>query len=151
MGATAQAADYTVDRLDDPGPASACLPAVPDDCSLRQAISNTQNSNRPVVDRVLFQAGLTGTINLAGIEGLRTTDPLDIVGPGARVLSVTGASLTQAILTADEAVGGDHVTVSGLTLTGGNAGNGNGGAALSTPGVRDREPPRLASARGVVP
>src|SRR3954449_5720992 len=125
MGATAQAADYTVDRLDDPGPASACLPAVPDDCSLRQAISNTQNSNRPVVDRVLFQSGLTGTITLSGTEGVRTTEPLNIVGPGADVLAVTGPSLTHAILTTEEGTAGDPVTVSGLTLTGGNAGGGN--------------------------
>jgi hypothetical protein len=131
MGATAQAADYVVDRLDDPGPASACLPAVPNDCSFRQAISNTQNSNRPTVDRVLFQAGLTGTVNLSGSEGLSTTDPLDIVGPGANVLSVTGASLTHAVLTTDEAFGGDPVTISGLTLTGGDASNGNGGGIYS--------------------
>jgi hypothetical protein len=132
MGATAQAADYTVDRLDDPAPAGACLPAVPNDCSFRQAVGNTQNTNRPTVDRILFQTGLSGTIHLNGTEGLRTTDPLDIVGPGADVLAVTGASLTQAILTTEEATGGDPVTVSGLTLTGGNAGNGNGGGIYST-------------------
>jgi hypothetical protein len=131
LTATAQAADYTVDRLDDPGPGSPCLVAVPNDCSLRQAISNTQNSNTPTVDRVLFQAGLTGTITLSGIEGLRTTDPLDIVGPGARMLSVTGGSLTSAILTTEQSVAGDPVNISGLTLTGGNAGNGNGGGIYS--------------------
>jgi hypothetical protein len=131
LTATAQAADYTVDRLDDPAPASACLVAVPNDCSLRQAISNTQNSNRPTVDRVLFQAGLSGTITLSGIEGLRTTEPLDIVGPGARTLSVTGPDLTSAILTTEQGAGGDPVNISGLTLTGGDAGNGNGGAIYS--------------------
>jgi hypothetical protein len=125
--ATAQAADFTVDRLDDPGPSSPCLLAVPDDCSLRQAIGDTQNSNGPIVDRVLFQAGLSGTITLSGIEGLRTTEPLDIVGPGARVLSVTGDSLTSAIVTTEQGTAGDPVNISGLTLTGGNAGNGNGG------------------------
>jgi hypothetical protein len=131
MTATAQAADFTVDRVDDPGPSSPCLLAVPDDCSLRQAIGNTQNSNRPAVDRVLFQSGLSGTISLSGIEGLRTTEPLDIVGPGARVLSVTGGALTSAILTSEQGAAGDPVNVSGLTLIGGNAGGGNGGGIYS--------------------
>ena len=53
--ATAQAMDYTVDRTDDPAGPGGCVLATPNDCSLRQALTNAQNANRPTVDRVLFQ------------------------------------------------------------------------------------------------
>jgi hypothetical protein len=130
LTATAQAADFTVDRTDDPAGAGGCVLATPNDCSLRQALANAQNANRPTVDRVLFQAGLSGTITLT-LAGLYVSDPVDIVGPGANVLSVSGGD-GQRVFDTEQATAGDPVTISGLTLTHGNgSGNVGGGAIYS--------------------
>ena len=127
--ATAQATDYTVDRTDDPGGAGGCLLATPNDCSLRQAINDAQSApNSPTVDRVLFQSGMSGTITLVS-AGLFVTDPLDIVGPGANVLAVSGGDI-QRVLDTEQATAGDPVTVSGLTLTHGYGSGVVGGGGI---------------------
>ena len=129
LTATAQATDYTVDRTDDPAGAGGCVLATPNDCSLRQAINDAQSApNTPTVDRVLFQSGLSGTITLVQ-GGLTVTDPLDIVGPGANVLAVSGGD-SQRVLETDQANPGDPVTISGLTLTHGNGSGVIGGGAI---------------------
>ena len=116
LTATAQAADYTVDRTDDPAGPGGCVLATPNDCSLRQAIDDAQSApNSPTVDRVLFQSSLSGTITLIP-GGLFVTDPLDIVGPGANVLAVSGGD-AQRVLDTEQATPGDPLTISGLTLT----------------------------------
>ena len=71
----AQAADFTVTNLNDtPGPGS-----------LRAAISSAEAA--PGADRVVFQAGLSGTITL-GSDLPTMTQPTEIVGPGAGQLTV---------------------------------------------------------------
>ena len=129
LTATAQATDYTVDRPDDPGGAGGCVLATPNDCSLRQAINDAQSApNSPTVDRVLFQSGMSGTITLVP-GGLFVTDPLDIVGPGANVLAVSGGDI-QRVLDTEQATPGDPVTVSGLTLTHGYGSGVVGGGGI---------------------
>ncbi len=129
LTAAAQAADYTVDRLDDPGGAGACVLSAPNDCSLRQAINDAQSApNSPTVDRVLFQSGMSGTITLVP-GGLTVTDPLDIVGPGANVLAVSGGDM-QRVLDTEQATPGDPLTISGLTLTHGYGSGSVGGGGI---------------------
>ena len=78
LGATAQAANFTVTNTSD---GFAPIPAG----SLRQALTDAENGNAPTVDHILFQSGLTGTIDLSGAAlGLGVTEPVEIDGPGAK-------------------------------------------------------------------
>jgi hypothetical protein len=129
LTATAQAADYTVDRTDDPAGPGGCVLATPNDCSLRQALNDAQSApNSPTVDRVLFQSGLSGTITLTS-AGLFVSDPVNIVGPGANVLAVSGGD-GQRVFDTEQATPGDPVTISGLTLTHGYGGGHVGGGGI---------------------
>ena len=104
MGATAQAADFVVTNTLDAG-----------DGSLRKAIADSQAAGGP--DRVLFQSGLTGTITLG--SQLDITQPLEILGPGAGSLTVSGND-ANIVINIDSAVG-DDVKVSGLNLIDGHS------------------------------
>ncbi len=132
MNTAAQAADFTVDRTGDPsvGGAGGCVLATPTDCSLRQALVDAENGNRPVVDHVLFAAGLSGTITLNSAE-LSVSEPVDIQGPGAKVLSVSGND-SQRILYTSQGNANDPVTISGLTLTAGYGSGVRGGGAIDS-------------------
>ena len=123
--ASAQAADFTVTNLADSGPGS-----------LRQAILDSNGA--PGADRVLFKSGLSGTVSLTGGE-LSIAGPLDVIGPGASAITVRGNG-TSRIFHAAPVPAGAPVTISGLTVAGGNAGTGstsdgggvkNSGAALT--------------------
>jgi hypothetical protein len=102
----AQAATFTVTNLDDSGPGS-----------LRQAILDANGAAG--ADVVQFQAGLTGAIVLSSGQIL-VTDSVDIQGPGAVNLAVTGIGDSRIFyLYSGQAL--IDVTISGLTLAGGNA------------------------------
>ena len=88
--------------------------------SLRDAI--TQANTHAGADTIDFQPGLTGTIALTGGE-LDITDDLTINGPGADKLTVSGSNISRVF----KVEAGETVTISGLTIAGGNAGTGNGG------------------------
>ena len=101
--------------------------------SLRAAI--TQANTHAGADVVDFQPGLTGTIALTGGE-LDVTDDLKINGPGADKLTVSGNHVSRVF----KVESGETVSISGLTIAGGNAGTGNGGGidnfgALTVSGV----------------
>ena len=76
-------ATLTVLNLDDAGPGS-----------LRQAVldANAAAGN----DTIVF-SGIAGTINLTGAE-LDVTDPVQIQGPGADVLTIDGADNSRICL-----------------------------------------------------
>ncbi len=118
MTSTAEAIDFPVDNTANAGGGS-----------LRAAISAAEaNANGPVVDRILFNSNVTGTITLTTGELPVITEPLEIVGPGANTLTVSGNDASRILdATAD-------LTVSGLTLSGGNSGANYGGAIRSTSG-----------------
>jgi len=101
-------ATFTVTNLDDAGAGS-----------LRQAVLDA-NATPAVADVITFQAGLSGTITLTSGE-LLITDILDIQGPGAATITVSGNNASQVF---EIQVGGAAVNISGLTLTGGSGGNG---------------------------
>ena len=88
--------------------------------SLRAAIA--QANAHAGADIIDFQPGLTGTIALTGGE-LDITDDLTINGPGADRLTVSGNNISRVF----KVESGETVTISGLTIAGGNAGSGNGG------------------------
>ncbi len=121
----AEAVDFTVNTTADPGDGTC-----DGTCALRDAILNSSaNNNSPVVDRVLFQSGLSGTVTLG--TALPTIDePLQVLGPGANVLTVSGGNARRSFAPVVPVVG-DDVLISGLTLTAGNSGASNGGAIVS--------------------
>jgi hypothetical protein len=114
IAGTAHATDFTVTNLNDSGAGS-----------LRQAVIDANNNAG--ADRVLFQSGLSGTIDLTSNQ-LSIDDPVDIQGPGAGTLTVrgTGTNRVAYVYPGD----GQSVTVSGLTLSG-NGNTTNGGVFWS--------------------
>lgn len=110
-GQPAQAAVFNVTNLNDNGAGS-----------LRQAIEDANGAAG--VDTITFQAGLLGTITLTTGQ-LAITDSVDIQGPGAAALTVSGNNASRVFyLYNGQAV--LDVTISGLTVTGGTAGVGGG-------------------------
>ena len=99
-GAPAEAATFTVTNLNDAGAGS-----------LRQAIIDANGAAG--ADVITFQAGLTGTITLA--TQLDVTGSVDIQGPGAAVLAVSGNQVTRVFYLYNDGPQFD-VTISGLTI-----------------------------------
>ncbi|HLJ96741.1 MAG TPA: hypothetical protein VKU02_26445 [Gemmataceae bacterium] len=99
-------------------------PADSGDGSLRAAIALAQSG-----DQIAFDTSLKGqTITLTSGQ-LAITQRLDIEGPGAGQLAVSGNHASQIFAVS----GGVTVTIPGLTLTDGMvAGNDGGGAVLNS-------------------
>jgi hypothetical protein len=125
VAGVAHAAPFTVDRNDDPDPttAKACTDA-PADCSLRGAIVAANAAAD--ADAITVPAG-TYTLTRASASGdastgdLDITDELTITGAGARATIVAGGPAPY-----DDRIfanySGAKTTITGLTITGGNAG-----------------------------
>ncbi|MBL8764260.1 MAG: hypothetical protein JNM07_08315, partial [Phycisphaerae bacterium] len=94
--------------------------------SLRDAIDSA--NAQLGADVIEFAPGLTGTIALGGTE-LQVTEDLAINGPGASLLTVSGSGLSRVFNFAS-----GSSSISGLTISGGNAGSGGGirGSASSS-------------------
>ena len=100
--------------------------------SLRQAILDANATSGP--DQVTFQSSLSGQITL-GSELPNVTEALDVLGPGAGALTVSGNNNSR-IFYLRPPVQGTPVTISGLTLTAGRPSSwdpvgGRGGALFS--------------------
>jgi predicted outer membrane repeat protein len=109
---TAHAATFTVTNLNDAGAGS-----------LRQAVLDANLD--ATADTIVFQTGLSGQITLTtGQLGLN--EPVDIQGPGANVITVSGNDASR-IFYIQPNTAGDPSSISGLTLTQGYF-NGSGGA-----------------------
>lgn len=103
-----QAGSILVENLDDSGPGS-----------LRAAIVAANDNPGP--DTIEFDGGLAGPITL--LSGLpAVTDDVEILGPGAETITVSGNSLHQPFFV-DGVI---TVTISGLTITDGMAEFGGG-------------------------
>ena len=125
LGATAlaapaaQAATYEVENTNDSGLGS-----------LRQAVLYAE-ANGDEADTITFDSSVTGDITLTSGE-IEITYPLDIQGPGAEVLYISGDESSR-IFNIDGDTGGEDVSISGLTLLEGyaDAGPPVGGALAS--------------------
>lgn len=106
-------ATFTVTNLNDTPP-NGCSPA---DCTLREAILDANASPGP--DTINFTPGLNGTIALSPAFGqLEITTDINIDGPGARAVSVSGEDNHRVFLVTGV---GTNATIEGLTITNGNA------------------------------
>ncbi len=106
-----------VTNADDAGPGS-----------LRQAILDANATGGPddiAFDANFFSPTTPRTITLLAASGqLNVTDDLTIAGPGPAVLTVSGGGVTRVFNVDDGQTGAIAVTISGLTVTGGNSANG---------------------------
>ncbi|MEM6383942.1 MAG: calcium-binding protein [Pseudomonadota bacterium] len=102
------------------------------DLSLREAVF-LANLNDTTLDTIAFDAGLAGgTVVLSQGELILTSDMLidgDTDGDGAADITVSGADASRIF--AINSISAD-VTLTGLTLTNGDAGVGNGGAVRTS-------------------
>jgi len=106
-------ATFIVTNLNDTAP-NGCTPA---DCTLREAITDANASPGP--DNILFATGLNGTVPLTpGFGQLVITTDINIDGPGARAVSVSGEDATRVFLVTGV---GTNARIEGLTITNGNA------------------------------
>jgi CSLREA domain-containing protein len=101
----------------------------PDDCTLREAINLANAAGG--ADTITFQSGLSGIIFLSsGLGTLTVTDSVNIIGPGADTLSVSGNSVLRPFRFAS-----GSSTMSGLAIKQGNppnnAGNTIGGGLIN--------------------
>jgi RTX calcium-binding nonapeptide repeat (4 copies) len=110
--AAAEAEEIQVTNLNDSGSGS-----------LREALDAANLDSD--LDRLVFASKLSGTINL-GAPLPVVFYPADIVGPGARKVSIDAGSYRHFIVNSSA----DGTVISGLTLTGGNS-NDDGGAINS--------------------
>lgn len=115
-----------------PGSAGAGGPIVVDSLAddgsggltLREAIDSATDG-----DVITFAPGLTGTITLDGSQ-ITIDDAIEIQGPGATVLTVSGDDSSRVFYV--NADNDDSVTISGLTISDGDASNGAGILAYQT-------------------
>jgi uncharacterized delta-60 repeat protein/CSLREA domain-containing protein len=117
-------ANFTVTRSDDRNNAT----CVTGDCSLREAVNAANASGSD--DTINFASGLT-TVTLTNEIVINNAGALTINGLGANNLTIDGGAGTNRIFYANNAT----VTISGITLTGGNGtgafASGNGGAIFT--------------------
>jgi predicted outer membrane repeat protein len=122
FAASAHAATYTVSNTADTGPGS-----------LRNAITSVNGDQS--ADAIIFQPGLTGTITpLTPLPSF--VNSVSITGPGALVLTISGATAGASILTVNS---GAVVSISGLTISGAtlslSAPSGVDGGAINSAGT----------------
>ena len=121
--ATAQAEDFKVTNLNDSGPGS-----------LRAAIDNARDAAG--ADRILFKSKLSGTIQWEATTPSIESGDVEIVGPGARRVTVSGPSGGRAFeargypFPPPSGYADTDVTLSGLTLEGGDTPD-DGGAIIA--------------------
>ena len=126
MAKPAHAATFTVDRNDDPDPATAkACTAAPSDCSLRGAIvaanaaTGADTITLPSATYTLTRAGADE--DAASTGDLDATDELTITGAGARATSAVGGPAPFDDLIFENHAGA-KTTITDLTVTGGDGG-----------------------------
>jgi hypothetical protein len=125
--AQAAPATFTVGSLDDTTGASDCASATNTDCTLRQAIIDSNANDGE--DTIVFRSGLSGSIQLIA-DPEQITDGVAVQGPGADQLTVDGDENYTIFDIHPGAVEPPRVSISGLTMADGY-GNSSGGAVDS--------------------
>ena len=122
QGLAVPAADLVVDVLHDESDGNLAV----GDLSLREAIelANASASHRTIsFDPVVFNVAQTIPLTLGEIE---VSGQMTIIGTGRDLLTIDAQDNTRIF----KVLSGTELTIDGLTLTGGNAGTGVGGAFL---------------------
>jgi hypothetical protein len=95
-----------------------------DDCTLHEAISAAEADADP--STIVFAPGVGGIIDFSA-GGRFIGDPVNIVGPGARQLAISGGNLARLFV-----IGSTEVAISGLTLTNARVVDDDGAAILNS-------------------
>jgi hypothetical protein len=110
------------------GVASAALAAFPSSASaVTIAVSNTNDAGAGSLRQALADAAAGDTIDLSGVTGTITLtsgqldidDAVTITGPGASNLTISGNNASR-VFQMDSDLAGGTVTITGVTITGGN-------------------------------
>jgi CSLREA domain-containing protein len=126
LASNAEAADFVVDNTTDAN--SGSCTAASNDCSLRDAVDAANSAAGP--DRVVFQSGLTGSIELTA-GAIDIASPLQVLGPGYNNVHVDASGDSRIFSIDGSTAPGMAVTISGLRLRGGYVHNADGGAIRS--------------------
>lgn len=112
QASTSFAITFTVTNLNDSGAGS-----------LRQAIldANANNNGPGIVDEIVFDVGIPGTIFLSAGE-MTINDDLVIMGPGANALTID-AQMMSRVFKVDDIPSPAKVSISGLKFVNGSASN----------------------------
>jgi hypothetical protein len=124
----AERPNYVVTSTNSGGPFESDGVCTNDECSLQEALL-ASNAN-PDANTIFFRRDVRGSITTQFTNGFSITQPVTIVGPGARILSVNGGNAARIFN-----VSGPNVTISGLTLTSGRVFAANGAAIQNTGGL----------------
>lgn len=101
-----------------------CTTPVAGSCSLRDAVAAAADG-----DTVTFAPSVTGDINLTdGHIDIATA--ITITGPGAAVLAVHADANERVLNEGQNLAAGELLTITGLTITGGDNSNGGGGMEM---------------------
>lgn len=123
-------ATWTVDTLaDGAANASDCTTPVVDSCSLRDALAAAAVGDAISFAPELFSGG-AGTITLT--DGQLVNIGVDVLGPGANLLTIDAASASRVFYLTPAPAG---TTISGVTLTNGLVTGGAGGGAILATGT----------------
>lgn len=112
LAPSAEALVYDVDTTAN-GSITGCTGAA-GDCSLRGALANS-NGSGAVPDQITFNSVPSGSLITLATE-LPITDAVQVTGPGAAALTLSGADTTR-IFNVNPAASGEAVEISGLTMT----------------------------------
>lgn len=110
MGATAEAADFSVINLNDAGPGS-----------LRQAVLDANAAAG--ADRISFRSSLSGTLTLT-TGALSITEAVDLRGPGADRVTVSGNG-SSGVFNVNLTAAGQAVSIAAVKVTAGAAATGS--------------------------
>lgn len=127
FAANAPAATITVNSLDD------VVSSNDGQCTLTEAISSANNNSAPgnpgeciggepapVVDEIIFEAGLTGTITLSSTLP-DISEAVHLIGPGMDIITIEAGGASDTLITAVA-----EATIEGLGFTGGIADDSGG-------------------------
>ncbi len=109
----------TTDQNDTP---SDCVSGGNGECSLRDAMNEANTSAYASGADIAFASGVMGTIDLTTLDAplAQITGILNLMGPGANLLAVSGGGSTN-VGSIFEADSGSFVAISGLTIAAANA------------------------------
>jgi parallel beta helix pectate lyase-like protein len=118
MPSTAAADDvetFTVNAGGDAG--DGVCEAAAGECTLRDAMIAAEDADTTDLDTIVFDPGVTGTITITGAQLPMVDEPLNVNGPGAGTLTVSGGFNFKIFETSGASTA---LTIAGLTLSGGN-------------------------------
>ncbi len=119
----AQANYMTVATTNDTFDSGSSCTGAATSCSLRDAV---YLANQAGLADINFAQGLSGSITMSPVSAVEPTGAVNIIGPGANVLTIVGDGTDPVFVVTGQS------NISGLTITGGANPSGTGGGVLDS-------------------